>query len=68
MLYYISNVLLLLFSAFFWRHVTEEVTEMKMEEIDDEIELTEISVKDEEECAVDKIIKIEGEFKNLQES
>ena len=44
--------------------VTEEVTEMKMEEIEDEIELTEISVKDEEECVVDKMIKIEGEFKN----
>ena len=48
--------------------VTGEVIEKKIEDIDDEIELTEISVKAEEtaeeECVVDETIKIEGEFKN----
>ena len=48
--------------------VTGEVIEKKIEDIDDEIELTEISVKAEEtaeeECVVDQMIKIEGEFKN----
>ena len=44
--------------------VTEEVTETKIEEINDEIELTEISVKGEEECVVDNMVKIEGVFKN----
>ena len=55
--------------------VTEEVTKTKTEDIDtfehgnpqfvkDEIDITEISVDIEKECAVDELIKIEGEFKN----
>ena len=44
--------------------MTEEVMEAKIKEVEDEIELTEIHVKIEEECDVDEIIKIEGEFKN----